>query len=182
MKNVFMILPLVLILCFMLGCQDKEAMTELEALKAQAAAMEQNRAKMQKIADKVQEAWDNQDMNALVQLYAEDATMIMPGEPEPIEGREAIEENQAAFLRAMPDFNIEFTLVLISGNHIVFEGVAQGTFTGPLTSPEGDIAPTGKSAKLKFAFIAKVNTDGLIEEDRTYYDNAEFMKQLGLME
>ena len=130
----------------------------------------------------MQKAWDNQDMAALVQLYAEDATMIMPGEPEPIRGRKAIEKNQADFLRAMPDFSIEFTLILISGNHIVFEGVSRGTFTGPLVSPEGDIPPTGRSVKIKFAFIAKVNADGLIEEDRTYYDTAEFMKQLGLME
>jgi len=182
MKKLFMILPLALILCFMIGCQDKEAMAELDALKAQAEAEEQYKADMKKLAAGVQKAWDNQDMNALVQLYAEDATMIMPGEPEPIVGREAIEKNQATFLRAMPDFSIEFTLVLISGNHIVFEGVSQGTFTGPLASPEGDIPPTGKSAKVKFAFIARVNADGLIEEDRTYYDTTEFMKQLGLIE
>ncbi len=117
-----------------------------------------------------------------VQLYAEDAVMFMPGEVEPIQGREAIEKNQAAFLRAMPDMSMEYTLILISGNHIVFEGVAQGTFTGPLASPEGDIPPTGKSAKVKLTFIVKVNADGLIEEDRTYYDTTEFMRQLGLIE
>jgi len=49
-----------------------------------------------------------------------------------------------------------------------------------LASPEGDIPPTGKSAKVKVAFIAKVNADGLIKEDRTYYDTAEFMRQLGI--
>ena len=43
-------------------------------------------------------------------------------------------------------------------------------------------SPTGKSAKVKLVFIAKVNTDGLIEEDRTYFDNLDFMKQLGLIE
>jgi steroid delta-isomerase-like uncharacterized protein len=182
MKKLLMILPLALILCFMVGCQNQEAMAELEKMKAQVKVEEQNKADLKKLAEKVQKAWDNQDMNALVQLYAEDATMIMPGEPEPIQGREAIEKNQAAFLRAMPDMSMEFTLILISGNHIVFEGIVQGTFTGPLASPEGDIPPTGKSAKLKFTFIAKVNADGLIEEDRTYYDTTEFMRQLGLIE
>ena len=177
-----MILPLALILCFMVGCQNQEAMAELEKMKAQVKVEEQNKADLKKLAEKVQKAWDNQDMNALVQLYAEDATMIMPGEPEPIQGREAIEKNQAAFFRAMPDMSMEFTLILISGNHIVFEGIVRGTFTGPLASPEGDIPPTGKSAKLKFTFIAKVNADGLIEEDRTYYDTTEFMRQLGLIE
>jgi hypothetical protein len=45
MKNLSMILPLALILCFMVGCQDKEAMAELEALKAQTQVEEQNKAK-----------------------------------------------------------------------------------------------------------------------------------------
>ena len=35
-----MVLPLALILCLMVGCQDKEAIAELEAMKAQAAVEE----------------------------------------------------------------------------------------------------------------------------------------------
>jgi hypothetical protein len=42
MKKPYMILPLALILCFMVGCQDKESMAELEAMKAQAEVEEQN--------------------------------------------------------------------------------------------------------------------------------------------
>jgi len=181
MKKLSMILPLALILCFMVGCQDKAAMAELEEFKAQAAAEEQHKADLKKLAEKVQEAYDNLDFAAFAQLYAEDATIIMPGEPEPID-REAQERSQAAFLRAVPDISVEFTLILISGNYIVFEGVSQGTFTGPLASPEGDIPPTGKSVKNKFVFIVKVNADGMIEEDRTYFDNLSLMQQLGLIE
>jgi hypothetical protein len=33
MKKLLMILPLVMILCVMVGCQDKAAMAELEAIK-----------------------------------------------------------------------------------------------------------------------------------------------------
>jgi uncharacterized protein (TIGR02246 family) len=169
------------ILCLMVGCQDKAAMAELEALKAEVEAAEHHKADMKKLAENVQKAWDNQDMNALVQLYAEDAVMFMPGE-EPVRGRKAIEENQAAFIRAMPDMTVKFTTILVQGNHIAFEGIFTGTFTGPLASPEGDIPPTGLSVKAGFAFIAKVNPDGLIEEDRTYFDNLDFMQQLGLIE
>ena len=43
MKKLFMILPLVLVLCFAFGCQDKEATAELEEFKAQAALEEQNK-------------------------------------------------------------------------------------------------------------------------------------------
>ena len=137
---------------------------------------------IEKLAENIKKAWNDKDMNALAQHYTEDAVMFMPGDPEPIKGREAIAKNMAAFLRAMPDFNVSFSLVLASGNHGVFEGVSRGTFTGPLASPEGDIPPTGKKVELGFVFIGRVNADGLIEEDRTYFDTAEFMRQLGVTE
>ncbi len=41
MKKLSMILPLALILCFMVSCQNKEAMAELEAMKAKAEVGEQ---------------------------------------------------------------------------------------------------------------------------------------------
>ena len=141
---------------------------------------EKAKVDLKKVADNYLKTVNSGDAAALAKLYTEDAIMIMSGEPEPIQGRKAIEENQAAFLRAMPDFKVEFTLILISGDHITFEGVSRGTFTGPLTSPEGNIPPTGRSVAIKFVFIAKVTKEGLIEEDRTYFDTAEYMRQLGL--
>jgi len=42
MKKFLMIIPLALILCFMVGCKDKEAMAELEKFKAQRKVEEQN--------------------------------------------------------------------------------------------------------------------------------------------
>jgi steroid delta-isomerase-like uncharacterized protein len=180
MKKVLCIVPLVLVFCFTIACKDKAAMAELEKFRTQAAAEEQNRADLKMLVEKLQLAIDNHDSVAIAQCYAEDATMVMSGEPEPIRGREAIAKNLEAVFRAMPDLNVEFT-TLISGNHIVFEGATEGTFTGPMATPAGDIPPTGKSAKYKYVFIAKVNADGLIEEDRTYYDPADFMRQLGLV-
>ena len=141
---------------------------------------EKTKVDLKKVADNVMKTVNSGDAAAIARLYTEDAIMIMPGEPEPIQGRKAIEENQAAFFRAMPDFKVEFTLILISGNHIVFEGISRGTHTGPLASPEGEIPPTGSSVEIKFVFIAKVTQEGLIEEDRTYFDTAEYMRQLGL--
>ncbi len=33
----------------------------------------------------------------------------------------------------------------------------------------------------RFVFLAKISPDGLIAEDRTYFDNLDVMKQLGLI-
>jgi len=46
---------------------------------------------------------------------------------------------------------------------------------------DGEVAPTGKSFKFRLVFLAKISPDGLIAEDRSYFDNLDFMKQLGLI-
>ncbi len=43
MKKLLWILPLALILCFMVSCQNQAAMTELEEMKAQGEVEEQNK-------------------------------------------------------------------------------------------------------------------------------------------
>jgi len=56
----------------------------------------------------------------------------------------------------------------------------KGTHTGPMVSPEGEVPPAGRAADIRMIFVLRVRPDGLIEEDRTYFDEAEFLKQLGL--
>ncbi len=64
MKKLYMILPLALILCFMVGCQDKEAMAELEEMKAQGEIEEQNK----QIVHQLYESIDKQDFDAFLEL------------------------------------------------------------------------------------------------------------------
>ena len=69
MKKLFMILPLALILCFMVGCQDKEAMAELEAMKAQAGIEEQNKEIVERYWD---EKWNARNPGILDELMTSD--------------------------------------------------------------------------------------------------------------
>ena len=140
---------------------------------------EKAKVDMKKVADNIVKAYKSVDATAMANLYAEDAIVIEPGEV--IRGRKAIQEHMETMFRAFPDFKVEFTLILISGDHITFEGVSRGTFTGPLASPEGEIPPTGKKVEFKGVWIGRISPEGLIEEDRTYYDTADFMRQLGLL-
>jgi steroid delta-isomerase-like uncharacterized protein len=131
-------------------------------------------------ADKLFEAFNRQDADELTQMYTEDATYMLPGEPEPLRGRKAIKESYEVFFRAFPDFNIEETFRMTSEDHYFTEGIARGTQTGPFATPQGEVAPTGRKIELRVAFVAKVTPDGLIAEDRTYFDTAVMMSQLGL--
>jgi uncharacterized protein (TIGR02246 family) len=135
---------------------------------------------LKKVADKIVKAYTSVDPVAMANLYAEDAVLSGPGEI--IRGRKAIQEHMESMFKAFPDFKIEFLTVIPSGNHIAFEQIVRGTNTGAIISPEGEIPPTGKKVEFKAVWIGRISASGLIEEDRSYYDTLDFMRQLGLME
>ena len=68
MKKFFMTLPFALILCFMLGCQDKEAMAELEEFKAQKALEEANKALVMRYFGAVESG----DLEAVKEIFSPD--------------------------------------------------------------------------------------------------------------
>jgi len=60
-------------------------------------------------------------------------------------------------------------------------GWLQGTFTKPMILPDGkSIPPTGKVYRIPMATIGHWNKDGVMFEEYLFWDNAEFMKQIGL--
>ena len=170
MKKFLMVIPLVFLLCFTFSCQQGKEVAE-----------EGTKIDLNLIADNIVKAYTSCDPVAMAKLYNEDAILITAGEQEPVRGRKAIEEYLVAAFKPFSEMEIEFLTILISGNHIVFEQVMRGMNTGPLLLPEGEIPPTGKKVELKVVWIARISPEGLIEEDRTYKDNADFMRQLGLM-
>jgi hypothetical protein len=61
-----MILPLAMILCFVVGCQDKEAMAELEEFRAQADVEKQNLNVVARYLD----AWTKGDVEAIKEVFS----------------------------------------------------------------------------------------------------------------
>ena len=87
MKIFYLILPLALILCFMVGCQDKEARAELEAVKAQKDVGEQNK----EIVRRYFELMAERDP-AYMGLSSDDYLVHFPGGFD-IKGRETSKKN-----------------------------------------------------------------------------------------
>ena len=60
-------------------------------------------------------------------------------------------------------------------------GWLEGTFTKPMALPGGkSIQPTGKAYRIPMATIGHWNKDGIMFEEYLFWDNGEFMKQIGL--
>jgi steroid delta-isomerase-like uncharacterized protein len=71
MKKLYVILPLALILCFMVGCHDKAAMVELEEFKVKKEVEEQNKALVMRYFGAV----ENGDLEAVKEIFSPDCIL-----------------------------------------------------------------------------------------------------------
>jgi steroid delta-isomerase-like uncharacterized protein len=83
------------------------------------------------------------------------------------------------FVTAFPDLTQDVQLLVDADEYAFAEVVARGTHTGPLATPEGEIAPTGRTIEVPFCIVMRAR-DGLLVEGREYYDAATLLRQLGL--
>lgn len=100
--------------------------------------------------------------------------------PEVMEGREAIRDSMAAWFTAFPDITWELVSLMSSGDTFIAEGIFRGTHKGPMVTDQGEIPATGRSVEVPCCFIGRVSENGMLAEDRTYFNAATMMEQLGL--
>lgn len=92
-----------------------------------------------------------------------------------------IEDLKAMFVWA-PDTRIkEHPVKIGQGEWTAVIGIMEGTFSQPMPIGDGKtIAPTGKAFKIRMATIGHWNPQGVMSEEYLFWDNQEFMKQIGL--
>lgn len=129
------------------------------------------------ILDRLTSAVQAGDRSAVRALYAEDAVAESP------EGRlvgcDAIADYLIGFSRAFPDLRFELIATLEVGDTAIDEGYAIGTNTGPLSTPDGELPATGRSIRVRECDVLTVR-GGVGVEHRFYYDQLDFLTQLGL--
>ena len=171
MKKLLMILPLALILCFVVGCQDKAAMAELEEFKAQAEVEEQNKA----LVKRMYEAWEKGDFEAYKELVAPEYVLYMPSSStKPMSREETIEFGKMIHI-AFPDFSYSIEeLTAIEDKVIslfIFRGSHEGEFHG--------IPATGNKIEFSGIMITRIK-NGKVVEDKEELDQLGMMMQLGM--
>jgi predicted ester cyclase len=133
------------------------------------------------VLNRLTEAVFARDWDAVGRCYASNAVLVTPDEGE-ISGSEEVVQWYRGFLDAFPDARYESLYEHEDGNTAVDEGHFVGTNTGPLASPTGESMPaTGKSVGFRACDIATVE-DGAITSHRHYFDQMEFLGQLGVIE
>lgn len=110
-------------------------------------------------------------------LLSEDAEMMSPLAT--LRGTDQIREFVSGMHASFSDWNHDVTIEG-AGDLVVAEGTWQGTHTGPMQTPQGEVPPTGRRPRIPFAGIVRVR-DGRVVSVHNYFDQMAFMSQLGLM-
>jgi len=173
MKKLCMILPLALILCFMVSCQDKEAMAEFEKFKAQAEVEEQNKELIRNYFKEL----DKGNAEIFREVYAPDAAYYFPsGITEPMSLEQEIEQFKM-FHNAIPDLVHNIEEIISVRDKVIVRFIARGTHTGEIE--EMGIPATGNEVEVSSIIIFRIE-NGKVAEERQEADMLGFMQQFGM--
>ena len=170
MKKLPYIVPLVLLFCFTIACQDKAAMAELEKFKAQAKVEEQNGVLVRTVFDEL-----NKHNMAYQEMYAPEYGLSLPSNnPKAI-----TREEEAGYIKlawaAFPDLHWDIEEMVSSGDRVIVRYIERGTHKGEY---QGLLA-TGNRIEASGIWIARIK-DGKIVEVREDFDALGWMQQLGM--
>jgi ketosteroid isomerase-like protein len=132
------------------------------------------------LATRFYQAFDAGDIEAVLSVFSKELETIDPGMGT-VHGHGPFREYIETLKRAVPDARAVIDGIYDAGDVIVAEGRFAGTFTGPLVTPDGEIAPTGATVDLRFADVSRAH-GGKIISYHTYYDQLGLLTQLGIME
>jgi predicted ester cyclase len=170
MKKLIYIVPLVLLFCFTIACQDKAAMAELEKYKAQAKVEEQNK----EVVRNFFAALDKNNFVVLKELLSDDFALQAPGLAE-LWGLDEIIQAVKVHYASFPDWKHGIEDMVAEGEKVAVRLVQNGTHTAPY---EG-ILPTNKKVIMPtqclFAVVA-----GKVKEFWVVENYLDFYQQLGM--
>jgi steroid delta-isomerase-like uncharacterized protein len=81
--------------------------------------------------------------------------------------------------KALPDSKATIDNQFVSDNTVILEVTWRGTHSGPLPTPRGEIAPTGKSIELRGCQVIEVSGERA-KTIRHYFDMNTLLQQLGV--
>ena len=132
------------------------------------------------IARQFYESFNDRNIEEIANQYIHEDCVSIDG-PTGIEsyGPEGSIESAHMWMTAFPDGKIKILETSVSGNMVTTIFRAQGTFTGEMMSPDGNIPGTGKMLDLEFEDVLEFE-DGMIVRNETHYNINDMMSQLGL--
>lgn len=130
--------------------------------------------------DKLVEAYNAHDVDAIAELYSDDAVIERSGLKEPLRGKDGIRVRAGMFFEAFPDFRVEVLEELEEGNVKAAVIRTLGTHRGNFKLGGRNVPPSGNRLDNEAAAFTTLNDEGLIVRDKLVFDTATVARQLGV--
>ena len=131
------------------------------------------------LAERYGEAWNRQDLDAIMDLHTEDSVFVAHavGTP-PAEGKETVREAFAGYLALLPDINFAERALHVGDDHWVLESTMTGTAAQAIEVEGEALGTSGASVEVDCVDVIEVR-DGLVASKQTYIDSLAMQRQLG---
>ena len=131
------------------------------------------------LASRHDDAFNFHDAEVRAAIESPDIEVVMPGGMT-LRGHDQAMQVVRAFWEALPDGKITSDNRFAAGDVVVAEGTLAGTHSGTFRTPQGEIPRTGNPVSLRYASVKRFEDDRLVSE-HLYFDQLEFLQQLGAM-
>ncbi len=163
MKKLFVILPLAMILCFMVGCQDKEAMAELEEFRAQKEVEEENI----KNVYLWENMWNEGNLDIVEQILPPTYVQHLRGKSNDW-SQDFVKNVISDWRKAYPDLKVKVEDIVAERDKVAFWSTWTGTHQ-----------KTGNKIEFSETFINRYE-NGKVVESWIDWDELRYRRQLGM--
>jgi hypothetical protein len=126
-------------------------------------------ATLRDFAIRYTDAWCSKSAASVAAHFAERGSLAING-GEPAIGRSAIAAAAQGFMSAFPDIVVKMDRLEVDGSRVKYHWTLTGTNTGP--------GGTGRPVRISGFEHWRMGADGLIEESKGQFDEAEYQRQL----
>jgi steroid delta-isomerase-like uncharacterized protein len=140
---------------------------------AKPEATNEERPRINAVFERYADAKNRHDLDAILELHAEDAYYESIGMGGRVEGKSALRSFYAALFDSLPDYWGRFDDVIVGDGRVVARGRFGGTLSGKLLGLPGE---AGAKIEIPVTFVCSLR-DGLLTSETGYFDAATLYAQ-----
>jgi taurine dehydrogenase small subunit len=134
---------------------------------------------IQMLAQRYGEAWNRQDLDAIMDMHTDDCVFTAFASGSPLaKGKEAVREAFAGYIAMMPDIHFAERSLQLGQDHWVLESTMSGTIEQAIEVDGEELGVRGAQIQVPCVDVIQVR-DGLIASKHTYLDSITMQRQLG---
>jgi steroid delta-isomerase-like uncharacterized protein len=138
-------------------------------------------AELQEFIDRYNRAWNDHDVDAILEMHTEDSVFENHTTGDMNVGRDAIGNAIRGIFTVFPDLRFETRRAYIRDDLVVQEWTARGTHLGKMNRSGLEVEPTGRTVEYRGMDVIPIE-NGLVARKDVYSDGVTLLRQLGLTE